>query len=438
MRPRPARLPLLLLAGALLLALPASASAAPVVILRPAAGKPGTTFSLQGSGFPRGRRAHVGVAGAAARRPRASDSGRFKLTLKAPSRIGGVRIVTRARHTRVLNRFQVTPSVLSGGVLEAATTGGHRVRVTPARMLPGATVSVHGTGFGRGRAVRVSVYGRKTTQRSGPDGVFDASLVLPRQIAVGYSKLAVDARGARIVFRLYRGSTATAPAPAPSQPAPATPVPVAVPEPSAAPAPAPSGSVTAPANKNRPRVTGSTRTTGRLTSDTGNWSGTTPLAFAYQWLACDTDGSGCDPISGATSNALDLSAALAGRTIRVEVRASNSAGSATARSNETLPVGDPPANTSEPTFTGAPPPRVDQQIDVTYPGGWTGIPAPTLAYRWRADCITGSCDVVATGLSFTPGSTLEGQDLWFEVAATNAAGSNTIGYPLGTVEPVGP
>jgi hypothetical protein len=94
----------------------------------------------------------------------------------------------------------------------------------------------------------------------------------------------------------------------------------------------------APTNTSLPTISG-TATQGRtLTASPGSWSGTTPISYAYQWLRCDSSGANCAAISGATSQSYLLVSADVGRTMRVKVTASNSAGSASAQSAPTALV----------------------------------------------------------------------------------------------------
>jgi hypothetical protein len=87
-----------------------------------------------------------------------------------------------------------------------------------------------------------------------------------------------------------------------------------------------------------PDVTGSDATGQVLQSSTGSWTGTAPMSYAYQWQRCDSSGSGCANVSGATSSTYALTSADSGSTMRVHVSASNSAGSAAATSQATAPV----------------------------------------------------------------------------------------------------
>jgi thermitase len=103
---------------------------------------------------------------------------------------------------------------------------------------------------------------------------------------------------------------------------------------------APSGVVAAqpPQSTAPPTVSGTDATGQTLQSSAGSWMGTAPLSYAYQWQRCDSSGSSCGDVSGATSNTYTLTSADAGSTMRVHVSASNSAGSANATSQPTAPV----------------------------------------------------------------------------------------------------
>src|SRR6476646_8040573 len=88
----------------------------------------------------------------------------------------------------------------------------------------------------------------------------------------------------------------------------------------------------APSNTGLP-TTGGVNTVGStLTANPGTWNGSTPITFQYQWEICDGNGAACHDISGATSQTYVLKADDAGNTVRVDVTATNSDGTATARS----------------------------------------------------------------------------------------------------------
>jgi hypothetical protein len=97
-----------------------------------------------------------------------------------------------------------------------------------------------------------------------------------------------------------------------------------------------------------PSASGDPKPGQMLTSSSGSWTGTTPLAYGYQWLRCDSNGSTCVAIPGATTNAYTVVSADLGSTIRSRVSASNVGGQASAQSVQTALV----TNLQTLTFTG--------------------------------------------------------------------------------------
>jgi len=67
------------------------------------------------------------------------------------------------------------------------------------------------------------------------------------------------------------------------------------------------------------------------------------MTFSYQWQRCDSGGGSCVPVAGATASSYLLVSGDVGKTMRISVTASNTAGSATASSAATAVVaGTPP------------------------------------------------------------------------------------------------
>jgi hypothetical protein len=113
---------------------------------------------------------------------------------------------------------------------------------------------------------------------------------------------------------------------------------VVVEETSPPPPPPPPPPPTVPSNTAPPTVSGSAQVGQVLTATSGTWSGSTPIAYAYQWQGCNASGESCANISGATATSYTVAEADIGRAIRVVVTASNSAGSAPQASAPTAAV----------------------------------------------------------------------------------------------------
>ena len=114
-------------------------------------------------------------------------------------------------------------------------------------------------------------------------------------------------------------------------------------------------SKTAPSEKNPPTTSGTPQAGATLTADHGDWNGTQPLSFAYQWQRCNTTGGSCAGISGATARLYDVRGQDVGHTLRVHVRATNKDGSAADTSAPTAvvaPATAPPPPTGCPAGTG--------------------------------------------------------------------------------------
>jgi chitodextrinase len=97
----------------------------------------------------------------------------------------------------------------------------------------------------------------------------------------------------------------------------------------------------APVSTVVPAVSGLAQVGQTLTASPGQWNAVPDPTFSYQWLRCGTSGSGCTAIAGASGSSYLLGAADAGATLRVQVTATNSAGSASATSPQTSTVAAP-------------------------------------------------------------------------------------------------
>ena len=138
----------------------------------------------------------------------------------------------------------------------------------------------------------------------------------------------------------------------------------------------------APANTAPPTVSGVARDGSQLTAANGAWSGSAPMVYARQWRRCDSGGSACEDIGGATGARYTATEADIGHTLRVRVDASNGAGgAATAVSGPTGAVAATPiANTLAPTLSGD---AVAGGELTAGDGSWTGSQPIVLSRRWQ-------------------------------------------------------
>jgi hypothetical protein len=191
-----------------------------------------------------------------------------------------------------------------------------------------------------------------------------------------------------------------------------------------------------PANTAEPTITGTPRVGNTLTAQNGSWTNN-PTAFQYQWQRCGAGGGGCANVPGAIEKTYLLTAADAGRTMRVQVLAVNADGATAARSNRTAVVTSSaaPQNTARPSITGEA--RVGETLTAEE-GTWSNTPTG-YAYQWQ------TCDVDGTGCIPVPGATgktygVRTSDLGFRirvrVTARNANGSGAANSAL--TEIVGP
>ena len=136
-----------------------------------------------------------------------------------------------------------------------------------------------------------------------------------------------------------------------------------------------------PVNTALPTISGTVKEGKALSAKAGSWSGVEPITFAYQWMRCNGVGGECVSIPSATAAKYTLADEDVGRTLRVAVSASNSAGAGSATSAQTvLVVGIKPSNTSLPAISGA---AEDGQLLSASTGGWEGSTPFSYAYQWE-------------------------------------------------------
>jgi len=144
----------------------------------------------------------------------------------------------------------------------------------------------------------------------------------------------------------------------------------------------------------------------------GAWTGTPAPTYTYQWLR---EG---QAITSATGNLYTVQKADQGYVLACSVTATNSAGSASKQSSNTVTVSG-----SGPSMTGAPHVvsgiiAVGQQLTCS-PGSWEGAPPPTFTYKWLR---SGSKEAVGTGTTYTIEEADRLHKLSCEVTAENLYG----------------
>jgi len=181
-----------------------------------------------------------------------------------------------------------------------------------------------------------------------------------------------------------------------------------------------------PVNTGLPVISGHDTQGKALTAKAGSWSGLEPVTFAYQWLRCNSAGEACANIEGAESTSYTLGNADVGRTLRVAVSASSSAGAGSATSAPTAPIaGIKPANTTLPVVSGS---AVAGGLLTASAGVWEGSTPFSYAYVWEACGSRGQgCKAIsgANGASYRVLGSQIGMKLQVLVTASNAAGSKS-------------
>jgi len=186
---------------------------------------------------------------------------------------------------------------------------------------------------------------------------------------------------------------------------------------------APSSVVAAapPKKKGRVTITGPTIDGRVLTMNNGTFKGTAPFMYTYQWFACVKKA--CSSIAGATSQSYRAQTADIGKTLKGQVTATNSAGSAKEPSKKTKKVTPgSPLNLEPPTISGSP--TVGQTLSAST-GTWVGTTPFEFTYQWRSCNLLSECSDIAgaTESTYTVQPTDLGNSFEVVVTAKNAYGS---------------
>ena len=216
-------------------------------------------------------------------------------------------------------------------------------------------------------------------------------------------------------------TTRSAPSSPPPTPAAATRPPRPQPHVVASTAPA------TPSNTAAPAISGTTTQGQNLTTTNGTWTGS-PTSYTYQWQDCDSSGSSCTNITGATASSYTLTSGDVNHTMRAVITATNAGGSNSATSAATALVASTvpakPSNTAAPAISGT---TTQGQNLTTTNGTWTGSPT-SYTYQWQ-DCdssgsnCTNITGATASGYTLTSGDV--NHTMRTVITATNAGGSTS-------------
>src|SRR5436190_5502570 len=159
----------------------------------------------------------------------------------------------------------------------------------------------------------------------------------------------------------------------------------------------------------------------------GNWSGTDPITYAYQWLRCNEDAEACKAIGGATKISYTVAQADVGHTIKLRVTAKNPDGKTQATSNATAQIqgkAGAPQATSPPVITGTP--TVGSTLNATT-GNWNGTKPITFAIKWQRcnSAVTECTDIGHSGPTYRLVNADAGNRMRAKVTASNADGKSS-------------
>jgi hypothetical protein len=170
-----------------------------------------------------------------------------------------------------------------------------------------------------------------------------------------------------------------------------------------------------PTAKALPGITGTPREGDTLTATEGTWErGDGGMTFAYQWQRCDAAGANCANITGGATKAYLAQAADVGKTLRVQVAATDNDGSSQVVSPTTRDI---VARGADPTVRPAGAQRLQD-------GTWS-IPASSVALpeRLNIQTVQFSPSVIRSRTPFTARFRVQdSRGFWVRDALVYAAG----------------
>ncbi|HEX5448766.1 MAG TPA: hypothetical protein VFW85_01760 [Gaiellaceae bacterium] len=184
----------------------------------------------------------------------------------------------------------------------------------------------------------------------------------------------------------------------------------------------------APTPSAGPAVTGVLQQGGKLTATPGTWTAGTDVTYAYQWHRCDANGAHCTSIHGATKATYTEVAADVGKSLALNVTATDSTGATPAYAplaGLVAAASNPLVAPAQPTISGHA--AVGQALSVGTPQ-WSGAPTST-TYQWSHCNANGRiCTAIpgATAQNYTVATTDLGATLLAAVTATAGTYTQTL------------
>jgi predicted secreted protein len=182
-----------------------------------------------------------------------------------------------------------------------------------------------------------------------------------------------------------------------------------------------------PGNTAPPTISGTPQDGLVLTrSGRGTWTSGSALTYADQWERCDSAGTQCTAIAGATGVVYRAKSADVGHELTVAVTATDRLGqSATATATPTAVVADPPppVNTGRPSVSGTP--QEGLVLTRASTGTWSSVDTLSFTDQWeRCDPNGLECAPIAgaTGIVYRARSADVGSTIALAVTATDKEG----------------
>ena len=164
-----------------------------------------------------------------------------------------------------------------------------------------------------------------------------------------------------------------------------------------------------------------------LSAQPASWRPASDDRYTFAWSRCNSSGSNCAPISGASDSAYTIQPGDVGSTLVVTETATDTRGAASVSSSPSAVVAiAAPYATSLPTISGSTT-STASVLTVDSTGAWVGSPAFTKQWlRCAAD--GSSCTSIAgqTGSTYTTTTADLGSTIRVEITGSNAGGSNVV------------